>query len=200
MKIKTLFISDIHLGSRISRVDLLLPMLADYQADTIYLVGDVFEFPAHDWTQRHKSVIRALMQAPSKIIYLPGNHDAVFRIFAGLKFGNLQITDSIVHTTVDGRRFLVIHGDQFDCTIKFGKLFSWLYRNNAKMRGWNHWLMKINRFPEHAKKLARRHGVDGIICGHTHLPTIDGMYINLGDWVEHCSAVIEHLDGRLELV
>lgn len=188
-------------------------MLEKYEPETIYLIGDIFDFPTWDWTPVHQTVVKEIFLKQSKVIYLPGNHDAILRIFNGLKIGNLLCVNSIIHTTADEKRYFVIHGDQFDCTLRYiwvGHVISIAYKlclrfgfnDTARYckAGINKWIMKVSHFKAKAIRRAKAQRTDGIICGHIHMPELTEKYINTGDWTDHCSAVIEHFDGRLELI
>jgi len=186
------------------------------------------------WPQAQNNVVRALLDKArngTQVIYVPGNHDEAFREHCGIDFGNVLVREEAVHETADGRRFLVIHGDRFDRVVQNGRwlavLGSRLYdlllglnrRWNAVRRGMGlgYWSLAaflkhkvknavnyIGNFEQAVAQEARRHGVDGMICGHIHhaeMRPIDGiLYCNCGDWVESCTALVEHHDGRLELL
>lgn len=165
-----------------------------------------------------------------RVIYVPGNHDEVVRYFDGLDFSGIEIHDEIVHENADGRRFLVLHGDVFDAAVQcrfprwFGDfaydvlLFVNRWINSFRRRfGLGYWSLAnflkkhikeaakhIERFEEAAAHEAGRRDLDGVICGHIHKPEmreINGvLYINDGDWVESCTALVEQHDGRLEIL
>jgi len=166
----------------------------------------------------------------TRVIYIPGNHDEIARDFFGLDFAGIRIQRNHVHESFDGRRFLVTHGDEFDAFVQcrvptwagdlaYGTLLRanrWI--NVVRRRlGFGYWSLAsflkcrireaathIERFEHAAAHEARSRELDGIICGHIHKPEIceiDGLlYCNDGDWVESCTALVEHVDGRLELV
>jgi UDP-2,3-diacylglucosamine pyrophosphatase LpxH len=162
---------------------------------------------------------------------VPGNHDEFLREFSGLHFGDIEIVESTMHDAADGRRYLVMHGDAFDLVVRHAKwlafLGDWAYEialalsmhiNFVRRRlGFTYWSLSawakakvknavsfIGRFEETLAAEAKRHGVDGVICGHIHsaaMRDFDGFtYINTGDWVESCTAVVEHCDGRMEII
>lgn len=237
-QVRSIFISDLHLGTRGAQADLVLEFLRAYDAPTIYLVGDIIDgwrlksgwyFP-----QAHNDVIQKLLRKVrkgSKLIYVTGNHDDFLRDFTGLQFGGITLVDDIVHETADGKRLLVIHGDLFDLVVRNAKwlalLGDWAYTlalglnmGLNKVRRWlqlPHWSLSawakhkvknavnyIGEFETCLAAEARRHDADGVICGHIHHAAyreIDGLtYINTGDWVESCTAFVEHHDGRFELI
>jgi UDP-2,3-diacylglucosamine pyrophosphatase LpxH len=237
-QVRSIFISDLHLGTRGAQAELVLDFLREYDAPRIYLVGDIIDgwrlksgwyFP-----QSHNDVIQKLLRKVrkgSKLIYVTGNHDDFLRDFTGLQFGGITLVDEIVHQTADGKRMLVIHGDLFDLVVRNAKwlalLGDWAYGvalalnmliNKVRRRlHLPHWSLSawaklkvknavnyIGEFETCLASEARRHNADGVICGHIHHAAdreIDGLrYINTGDWVESCTAFVEHHDGRFELI
>jgi len=238
VRVRALFLSDIHLGSRGCQADKLLAFLRDHDADTIYLVGDIVDGwqlkSVWYWPSTHNDVVQKLLRKArkgSRVIYIPGNHDEFLRDYYGTHFGGIDVVESAIHLTADGRRFLVIHGDLFDVVIKHARWLALLGNQaydlaillntyfNALRRalGLPYWSLSqwvklrvknaVNFIGEYERTLAgeaRRHQVDGVICGHIHHATIadkDGLtYVNCGDWVESCTGVVEHFDGRLELI
>jgi UDP-2,3-diacylglucosamine pyrophosphatase LpxH len=237
---RTIWISDVHLGTRGCQAELLLDFLKVTHAETYYLVGDIFDGwrmkKSWYWTQAHNDVVQKLLRKArkgSRIIYIPGNHDESLRDFSSmaLSFGEIHLQDEAIHETADGKRLLVIHGDLFDGVVKYAKwlalLGDWAYTaalglnvvfNKIRRRfGYGYWSLSaylkakvknavefIGNYEVAVAEEARRRKVDGIVCGHIHKPDmrmIDGiLYCNDGDWVESCSALVEHFDGRLEIV
>jgi UDP-2,3-diacylglucosamine pyrophosphatase LpxH len=238
MRYRAIFLSDIHLGTRGCQADLLLDFLARHDAQTFYLVGDVFDGwslrRGWHWPQAHNDVLQAFLakaQAGAEIIFVPGNHDEVMRAYFGTHFGGIEVMDRAVFRAADGRRFLVTHGDQFDAVVMNAKWLShvgdrayelalWLniWLNRARrLWGGQYWSLAnwakqqvkvaVNYISEYESVLAdeaRRGGFDGVICGHIHRANIckigDLDYVNTGDWVESCTAVLAHADGALQLV
>lgn len=235
---RSLFISDLHLGTKGAQADALMEFLRTHEAETLYLVGDIIDGwrlrSSWYWPQSHNNVVQKLLRKVRKgarIVYVPGNHDEFLREFCGLSFGGIEIADTAIHEAADGRRYLVIHGDAFDMVIRHAKwlafLGDWAYEialalstriNIVRRRlGFTYWSLSawakarvknavnfIGRFEETLAAEARRHNVDGVICGHIHsavMRDFDGFtYINTGDWVESCTAIVEHHDGRMEIV
>ncbi len=120
LRCRTLFISDVHLGTRGAQAEALLEFLRAHEADTIYLVGDIVDGwrlrSSWYWPQSHNDVVQKLLRRARKgarIVYVPGNHDEFLREFCDMHFGGIEVRDSIVHEAADGRRYLVIHGDAF---------------------------------------------------------------------------------------
>ena len=117
---RTLFLSDMHLGTRSSRADLILDFLETHHAETVYLVGDIVDnwHPlSGNWKPAHHQVLQRLLHLPrtgTRVVYVPGNHDDFFRNYAGTSFGDIEIELEVVHQASDGRRYLVTHGDICD--------------------------------------------------------------------------------------
>ncbi len=235
---RTIFVSDFHLGTPGSQAEILLDFLKHHEAETVYLVGDIIDGwrlkKGWYWPQSHNDVIQKLLRKVRKgtrMFYLPGNHDEFARDYLHMSFGGVEIIDRIVHTTADGKRFLVIHGDQFDLVVRHAKwlafLGDWAYsialvsntwfNRIRRMMGFTYWSFSawaklkvksavnfIGSFEKALVEEAARSGTDGVICGHIHHAAIRQMsgltYVNTGDFVESCTAVVEHMDGRLEIL
>ena len=235
---RTLFISDVHLGSRGAKADFLIDFLRHHEAETIYLVGDIVDGwrlrRSWHWPQTHNDVVQKLLRQARKgasITYIAGNHDEFLRMFQGVHFGGIVVADRAVHVAADGKRFLIIHGDQFDTVVmnvrwlaylgdrayEFAMLANRLIARVRRLFGLPYWSFSswakltvkqavnfIGAFQDVLTEEARRSEVDGVICGHIHHAAIetfgDISYINTGDWVESCTAVVEHFDGRMEIV
>ena len=209
-KYRSLFLSDMHLGSRNCKAERLYKFLCRHRADRIYLIGDIIE--GHHigrWPKYHDLVIRELSEKGldgTEIIYIPGNHDCFLRHHIGV-FGNLHIRQRSNHFRPDGSIWLVAHGDETD--FMHHGLWLWFLVLFERLTGRSLWEMlrkyfsgPIKRhganYERKMRKLAEGYG--GVICGHVHSPKIDGNYINAGDWTKHCTAVAEHHDGRFELL
>jgi UDP-2,3-diacylglucosamine pyrophosphatase LpxH len=235
---RSVFISDIHLGTRGCQAELLLDFLRHMSCDRLYLVGDIVDGwkmkGGWYWPQTHNDVVQKILRLARKgaaVTYIPGNHDDRVRDFCGVHFGGVLVARDAVHQTASGRRFLVVHGDEFDAVVRHA---AWLgfagdiaYRallalntlfNRLRRRlGFGYWslsaflksrvknaLQFIDSFETAVAEEARRRNVDGVICGHIHkaeMRNIAGtLYINDGDWVESCTALVEHADGQLEIL
>ncbi len=235
---RTIWISDIHLGTRGCQAELLLDFLRDTESDTLYLVGDIVDGwrlrRSWYWPQAHNDVVQKLLRKARKgtrVIYIPGNHDELGRRFLGIAVGQIEIESEMIHTLADGRQFLVIHGDQFDAVVRYARWLAFLGDRaygialaaniglNAvrKRLGLSYWSLSdylkqrvknaveyISRFEVAVAAAARERGVAGVVCGHIHhaeIRDIGGVtYCNDGDWVESCTALVEHADGRLEIL
>jgi UDP-2,3-diacylglucosamine pyrophosphatase LpxH len=237
---RTIFISDIHLGTRGCRSDFLADFLRRTTCEKMFLVGDILDGwrlrKSWYWDETHDEVIRLVLtkaRAGADVIYIPGNHDEMFRAWLpiGLEVAGVKLRKDATHTTADGRRLLVMHGDEFDSVVRYAKFLAllgdWAYTValvlnrwfNAVRRRLGHpywslsaWLKRqvkeavkaIDRFEVALAGEARRRGFDGVVCGHIHqaeMRDIAGvLYCNDGDWVESCTALVEHHDGRLELI
>lgn len=203
---ETLWISDVHLGSVHSKAEFLLQTLKRVQCRKLYLVGDIVDVWAMHrrvyWPETHNAVLRELLKKSRsgvEVIYVPGNHDQNFREFCGSQFGNVTLRERAVHTTADGRRFLVIHGDELDFAVRYSRINRWigdvaydtvmmLNRMLNHFRAWTgrpYWSLAgwvkshvaqaeqaIRAYQQAAVKLAGESGYDGIICGHLHHPVI----------------------------
>lgn len=238
LNVRTVFLSDIHLGTRGCQASLVLDFLKRIEADTIYLVGDIIDGwrlkGSWFWPQSHNDVVQKFLRKVRKgtrIIYIPGNHDEFLREYIGMNFGGVDVAIEAMHRTADGKVYLILHGDKFDMVVHHARwiahLGDWAYDvavalNSViglirrrlglpywSLAGWGKRKVKkavnfITAFEEAVINDARRAEVNGVICGHIHCPVmreIEGFhYINTGDWVDSCSALVEHHDGRLELL
>jgi len=123
--VRTVFISDIHLGSRDCRADLVLDFLRRVQCDELILVGDIIDVwslrRSFYWPQSHSDVLRTILgktKHGTRVIFVPGNHDEQFRSVCGMAFGNLEVQREYIHETLTGKRLLVMHGDEFDGAVQ----------------------------------------------------------------------------------
>ena len=206
---RTLFLSDLHLGTRGCQAHLILDMLRHVEADTIYLVGDIIDGwrlrAGWYWPQAHNDVIQKLLRKVrrgARMVFVPGNHDEFARQFFGLTFGGIEIKRQAIHTAADGKRYLIIHGDEFDVVVRHSKWLAffgdWAYdfalfvntHFNAARRplGLPYWSFSawaklkvknavnfIGSFERELAGEARKRGVDGVVCGHIHHPVIRDM-------------------------
>jgi UDP-2,3-diacylglucosamine pyrophosphatase LpxH len=238
LRFRSIFISDVHLGTRGCKAEFLLDFLRHSESDSLYLVGDIFDGWRLKrnwfWPQAHNDVIQKLLRKArkgTKVFFVPGNHDEFARDYVDNEFGHVKVRREIIHTAADGRRFLVMHGDECDGVILYARWLAVLgdYAYVLALSA-NHWFNVIRRtlglpywslsaYLKHKVKnvvqfmsdyetgmvaLAKRKGTDGVICGHIHhadIKDIDGItYCNDGDWVESCTALVEHYDGRMEIL
>jgi len=235
---RTLFISDLHLGSKAAQAELMLDFLKYNDADMIYLVGDIIDGwrlkSNWYWPQAHNDVLQKLLRKArkgTKMVYIPGNHDEFARQFTGQSFGGIKIVRQTTHKTADGKTLLIMHGDEFDLVVRNARwlayLGDWAYDaaifinthfNFVRRKlGFPYWSFSawaklkvknavnfIGSFETALAGEARKHGADGIVCGHIHhaaMREIDGiLYMNTGDFVESCTALAEHEDGRMEIL
>ena len=238
LHVRALFISDVHLGTRTAQAERLLDLLRCCEADVIYLVGDIIDFwkvrRGPHWPQTHNDVLQKLMRKVRKgtrLVLVPGNHDEALRDYAGMQFGGVEVHRDTLHTTARGRRYVVMHGDEFDVVVRTAKWLALLGDHGYEFALWlNHplnWVRRhlglgywslsaylkyrvkkavafIGAFEEAVATEARRRGADGIICGHIHHASdrnVHGThYLNCGDWVESCTAVVETHDGELRVI
>lgn len=235
---RTIFISDTHLGTPRAQTGLLLDFLRASESKTLYLVGDIIDNwslrKQWYWDQNHNDVIQKILRKARKgtrVIYIPGNHDEQFRDFANLRMARVVVLKESIHVGLDGKRYLVLHGDKFDGVVLHAKWLAHLgdtayelamglnvqvnrVRRFFRLPYWSlsaylkHKVKKavefISNFETAVVRDARERGCQGVICGHIHTPemrVIDGIqYMNDGDWVESCTALVEHLDGRWEIL
>jgi UDP-2,3-diacylglucosamine pyrophosphatase LpxH len=199
---RTLFISDVHLGTRASQAEMLLDFLKTTDVETIYLVGDIVDFwrirRGGVWLQSHNDVLQKLLRKVRKgtrIIYIPGNHDEGVRDYCGTRFGGIEIERDAIYETAAGKRYLVMHGDEFDVVVRYAKWLAFLGDRAYEFALWLNWPLNflrrrfglgywslssylkyrvksaVNFIGDYENNLAseaRRRGVDGVICGHIH--------------------------------
>ena len=235
---RSIFLSDVHLGTPDCKAAYLLDFLRATRSEFLYLVGDIVDLEALSvrswWHPLHSAILGELLlkaETGTKVIYIPGNHDAPLRGLAGQKIGAAEVRLNAIHVGADGRRYRVSHGDEFD-PDHVGK--PWLIRIgdvglrvlcklnrafNALRRRFDlpylplsiitksrlaKALAYIQRYEESVAQAAHDYAVDGHICGHIHyggIRRIDGkLYLNDGDWVEHCTALTEDEHGTMELL
>jgi UDP-2,3-diacylglucosamine pyrophosphatase LpxH len=235
---RTIWLSDIHLGIRASQAELLLDFLAHSKSDFLYLVGDIVDGwelkKRWFWPETHDKVIHTFLKRSregAKVVYVPGNHDEASRDYLGGTFGGVEVINQLVHTTADGKRLLVMHGDQFDAVMGCAKwlaklgsvayrltmVINWVFNGVRRAFGLSYWSLSaylkqkvkgavshINDYEHFLAEAAKHENCDGIVCGHIHraeMREIEGiLYCNDGDWVESCTALVEHMDGRLEII
>ena len=238
LQLRTVWISDLHLGTPGCRALALLHFLRTMECETLYLVGDIIDGwqlrRSWYWPQAHNDVVQKILRKARKgtrVVFVPGNHDEFARRYVSHNFGGVDVVEDCVHVTADGRRLWVTHGDLFDGVVQCAP---WLahagdaayeftlranrWVNGARARlGLPYWSLsrylkrKVKRavsyvgdFEAAVAREARRRGVQGVVCGHIHhaeMRDIDGiLYCNDGDWVESLTALVEHHDGRLEII
>ena len=217
---RAIWISDFHIGTRRAQTGMLLDFLKYTESETLYLVGDIIDNWSMQktwfWDQGHNDVIQKLLRKARKgtrVVYIPGNHDERFRDFVGARFGRIAVRQNAIHITADKKRYLVLHGDKFDGVVKYARWLAVLGDKGYEIALWlNHHLKRrvkqavqfVSDFEQAVVREAKKRRADGVICGHIHTPEmsfIDGVhYCNDGDWVESCSALVEHHDGRFELI
>lgn len=236
---RSVWISDVQLGSKYCKAKQLLQFLDRIELEQLYLVGDIVDLLAMKkrvhWPAAHNKVIFRLMKLArrknSRVIYIPSNHDFAFRSIVKNNLGDIAVHRNFVHQTADGKRLLVIHGDELDYAVRFSKLnrvigdfaCDFMMWSNTKIHqirdqfGLPYWSLAkwvkgnskkaeeaIDAYQVAAINMIKNKNYDGIICGHLHYPTIrelDGVrYINDGDWVENCSALIELSDSQIRLI
>jgi UDP-2,3-diacylglucosamine pyrophosphatase LpxH len=238
LHVRTVILSDVHLGTRDSKVAEVNHFLRHTRCRKLILNGDIIDGwqlrRGGNWTKAHtrfvRIVLKKLEKRDTEVVYLRGNHDDILASFLPLAFENLHIVEDHIHEAAHGR-YLVLHGDIFDTVTKnfvfLAHLGDWGYRMlleiNRAYNGWRKWRGKeywslskaikarvkdavshISKFEEHIAQLARQRGCTGVLCGHIHTAADkmigDIHYLNSGDWVESLTAIVEHWDGRFELI
>ncbi|MGE0190491.1 MAG: UDP-2,3-diacylglucosamine diphosphatase [Planctomycetota bacterium] len=205
--LRTLWISDVHLGARNASASALLELLGRVRAERVVLVGDIVDLWSlkrrWHWPRAHRQVLERLHEMArhgTDVFYVPGNHDEAFRGLCGHGFGPIRVERELVHEGVDGRRFLVIHGDELEEDIHVAR---WAARAGdgiyAALLVADRPLGKVQRavgsaepfslarfvktrsktarrfvlrYEVAAVRLARKRGFDGVICGHIHVPQL----------------------------
>lgn len=240
--VRTLLISDVHLGCKHAQAGQFLRFLDSYHPEKLYIVGDFIDAwkinSGWYWSDECHAIVQRLRQfadAGVEMFYVPGNHDSFLRNSSSREmlpsgFPSLRIANEFVYETLRGWRFLVTHGDLFDFFETraqwISKATSFAYDSCLSLNWWMHyflldddrnpygvcaslkdWVKRgvrfVSRFEERILHHALDRGCEGVICGHIHTPDIvqtDSMvYCNTGDWVENCTGLVEHQDGRLQL-
>ncbi|WP_193213953.1 glycosyltransferase [Luteolibacter marinus] len=236
---RTIFISDVHLGTPDAKVHEVIDFLKHTRCDKLVLNGDIIDGWAlrrgGKWRNRHSRFIRTVLKKMEKddtsVVYLRGNHDDILERFLPLAFGKLQFVKEHIHKGADGKRYLVIHGDGFDSVSTNHKWLAVLgavgydallkvnrlYNHYRAWRGKDYYSVSkaikarvksavnfVGEYEQQLQEFARRKDCDGIICGHIHTPEDKQVgtvrYLNSGDWVESLTAIVEHHDGRMELI
>ncbi|MBL9215746.1 MAG: UDP-2,3-diacylglucosamine diphosphatase [Opitutaceae bacterium] len=238
LRVRTVILSDIHLGTPHSKVEEVTHFLRHVRCERLLLNGDIIDGwrlrRGGSWTRAHtrfaRRVLKLVQKRDTEVVYLRGNHDDFLARLLPLQFERLTLAEDYVLETARGR-YLVLHGDVFDGVVKNLVLLAHLgdagyalllrlnriYNQWRALRGQEYFSLSqaikarvkqavsfVGKFEEQVAALARDRGCAGVICGHIHTPADkmigDIHYLNSGDWVESLTAIVEHLDGRFELV
>ena len=236
---RSIFLSDVHLGSRACHAELLNNFLKHHSCDNLYLLGDIIDGWCIKkklyWPESHSHVIRQFINKQrhqSRIVYVLGNHDGFLRQWlSDILLEGITLCNEGEHVGVDGKRYLLIHGDIFDTALNVSRwmthigdsayeLLIFLNRVSNDLRQifrMKHYSLSrkikqnvkqalnfVNRYETLLQNYGATKKFDGVICGHIHYAAIRDAgcvrYMNPGDWQESCSALVEHLDGRFELI
>lgn len=241
IKYKTICISDLHLGTKDYKAELLNNFLSCHECDNLFLVGDIIDGwkiiqNKWKWKKSHTTTIRKILgysKAGTNVVYITGNHDEFIRPFINkvLNLGSIKIVNQYSYIDLSGKRLLVTHGDMFDGISELApwlgllgdKLYDFvLWLNNGfnflrRKMGFGYRSMSkflkdkvkdavsfIFKFETNLTTYAKKHDYEGVICGHIHTPDIkvidDIIYMNDGDWVESCSALVETMDGEWKII
>jgi UDP-2,3-diacylglucosamine pyrophosphatase LpxH len=171
---RTLFLSDIHLGTPGCKANLLLDFLRHNDAETIYLIGDIIDGwrikRSWYWNDAHNAVLQEVLRKARKgarIIYVPGNHDEALREYVGLNFGGVDVMSEAIHEAANGKRFLVTHGDQFDGVVKYAKWLAHLgdhaYSIALAMNNWLHEIRRVFGLPYWSLSAYLKHRVKNAV-------------------------------------
>jgi UDP-2,3-diacylglucosamine pyrophosphatase LpxH len=235
---RSIFVSDVHLGTPDCQAAYLLDFLRTTRAEHLYLVGDIIDLEAlarrSYWPASHTAVLAeivAIAARGTRVTYIPGNHDAPLRGLHGQSVSGVAVRLRAEHVGADGRRYRVTHGDEFDPEHAGRDWLTWI--GEASHRGLRWCNRSLNRarrsiglpylplsivtksriaaamnfiasFEQRVGDDCMRAGFDGHICGHIHFGNIrrvgSALYLNDGDWVEHCTALVEDEAGTMRLL
>jgi UDP-2,3-diacylglucosamine pyrophosphatase LpxH len=234
---RSIFISDTHLGYKLNRSDLLNDFLKNHSCDKLYLVGDIVDIWALErriyWSYSDSLAVRQILNKKrhnSEVFYITGNHDGHIReLLPDLNIEGVSFHNELVHIGVDGKKYLVVHGDIFDNSTPVWEIVSRigdraytlslhvssLYTRIREFFNLAPWSLSlylkqnvkeavkyINQFEDHMVEYCKDY--DGIICGHIHNAVIKNVenltYMNCGDWVESFTALVENEDGSFEII
>jgi UDP-2,3-diacylglucosamine pyrophosphatase LpxH len=237
-RFRSVWISDVHLGAKHAQVDALIEFLRDCECRYLYLVGDFIDGwqlrSKWRWDDNYNVLIQKLLRKSrkeTKIIYITGNHDEFLEQFLNVGFGSVKLAREVIHIGADGKRYLFLHGHQFDGITHFNRLldrvgtrlYDWILDFNLhfnrvrRVFGFGYWSLAaylkskaksamkyVAEYEETIVQLARKQNVQGVICGHIHRAEIKKIgevaYLNCGDWVESCTALVEDFDGTIRLI
>jgi UDP-2,3-diacylglucosamine pyrophosphatase LpxH len=238
---RSIFVSDVHLGTKDCKAEHLNNFLKHNSCDTLYLVGDIIDAwkiqqNKWRWKQSHTNVVRRVLghaKRGTRVVFIAGNHDEFLRpmIPYGFNFGLIEIHNQIEHIGADGKHYLVTHGDLFDgitrlapwiaflgdkaydIVLTLNNKFNWIRRRMGfgyfSLSKYLKYKVKkavdfVFKFEENLANYCKKRGFDGVICGHIHhaeIKEINGVtYMNDGDWVESCTALVEHHNGKWEII
>jgi UDP-2,3-diacylglucosamine pyrophosphatase LpxH len=227
---RTVWISDTHLGTRGCKAEALKDFLEHVECDTLYLVGDIIDLwkikSGFYWPAPHSAVVQQVFDKAkrgTRVIYIPGNHDEPFRKHAGMHFNGVDVQLNAIHLTADGRKFLVLHGDEFDSIVCHNKNLAYIgseayeallvvnrWFNALRMRmGYQYWSLSayikhkvknIVSFMDNYQHIlsleAQKRKVDGVICGHIHHANISAM--EFGKTYGNCGDWVESCTALVE--
>jgi UDP-2,3-diacylglucosamine pyrophosphatase LpxH len=227
---RTLWISDVHLGTRGCKDEYLLDFLRHVQCERLYLVGDIVDLwklkGGIYWPKLQNEIVQAVLAMAAngtEVIYIPGNHDELFRGYIGTEFQGVRIQENAIHASADGRRFLVVHGDEYDgvvCSSRWlavlgGEAYAALivlnrwFNHGRRLLGFPYWSMSayikhkvknavnfIFHFEETLLHAARERGLDGVVCGHIHHAAI--RETDLGMLYANCGDWVESCTALAE--
>ena len=206
VKYRAIWISDVHLGTKHSQVGKLLEFLRETECEHLYIVGDFIDGwqlrRKWYWADDYNVLIQKLLRKNRKktrVTFITGNHDEFLEKFLGINFGTVRLVERTVHTAANGKRYLVLHGHQFDGLMHFNRLLDrfgsalydrildlnvWINRIRRNL-GFGYWsfasyvklkaksaMKYVTDYEESMIRFSRKSGMDGVICGHIHRPEI----------------------------
>jgi UDP-2,3-diacylglucosamine pyrophosphatase LpxH len=206
MNYRSIWISDVHLGTKHAQVNKLLAFLRDNDCAHLYVVGDFIDGwqlrRKWYWAEDYNLLIQKLLRKnrkKTKVTFLTGNHDEFLEKYIGMTFGTVRLAERTVHTAIDGKRYLVLHGHQFDGLSHFNRLLDrvgsalydrildlnmWINRLRRTL-GFGYWsfasyiklkakaaVKYVTDYEDAMIQFCRKSGMDGVICGHIHRPEI----------------------------
>jgi len=236
--VRSIFLSDIHLGSKGCQSKLLLDFLNNNTCENLFLVGDIIDCWRLSsklyWPQEHSNVFNkflSMSRKGTKVYFITGNHDDFLRRYQPLQLGNIELKEEHSYETFHNKNLLIIHGDQFDIVTTYGRhlalLGDWIYQfllvlnrylNSLRSRfGYGYWSLSnylkqkvkgavnfMSDYEINVSKECQRRGFDGVVCGHIHKAEIKDInstiYMNCGDWVESCTALVEDEFGSFKII
>ena len=232
MKVKTVFISDCHLGSSFCNHQKLVDFISDIECEKLYIVGDFIDGwllkQNFKWHNNYNLIIQKILRLSRKgtqVYYVFGNHDDFLEHYNGLHFGdNITLCRETNFVAMNGKKYLIIHGDQFDGIItehkwiqhvgsfiyevslglnKLFRIFKFSFSNFLKQKA-KEAVKYISNYEYVLSDYCKGKGYDGVVTGHIHQPadkTINEIhYLNCGDWIESNTAIIETIEGEIKLI
>jgi len=203
MKYKSIFISDVHLGTKGCKANQLLNFLDEIECENLFLVGDIIDGwklrIRNHWPEEHSKVVRKIIKISNTatVRYIIGNHDDFIRPFIknAFSFGNIHLHNEYVYKSLN-KKYLITHGDLYDRARIIPRQVI-----NAAAQVLPESVDGIRGFLTTEKVIKRKfvNKYDGVICGHTHDPKVESFFMNCGDWKKKCTYITEDYSGHMKL-